>query len=132
GLVRCRKCTNKYLSVKKILANEYKSIATTDQEFVKLFWNEEDAFKYSRYSMKKVDFKCHDCGSKVKKKAINNVYRNNKVYCSCNDNLPYPEKFMRCLLTQLNVDFETEKTFNWSKNLYSSNQFLNGTKIYDF
>lgn len=126
GLDRCNNCGAKYLGKQKALAKESNCIATVDPEFAKLLWNVEETYKFTCQSNQKVDFKCPQCGNKVENKIITNVYRNQKVPCYCNDNVPYPEKFMYSLLSQLNVTFETQKIFEWSKTN------LNGTKRYDF
>jgi hypothetical protein len=132
GLDKCKKCWGKYLGDSLAIAKDSKCIAATHPEFAKLFWNEEDTLIRTYKSNQRADSKCPQCGNKVENKMINNVYQNKKVPCYCNDNVPYPEKIMYSLLSQLNVNFETQKIFEWSKNAYSTNLFLNGTKRYDF
>ena len=39
---------------------------------------------------------------------------------------------MYSVLKQLNIEFEYQKIFDWSKNIKTNNLILNGRKIYDF
>jgi hypothetical protein len=48
------------------------------------------------------------------------------------DGKSYPEKIMAKVLSQLNINYEWEKTFDWSRNIESINKNRNGTKRYDF
>jgi hypothetical protein len=60
---------------------------------------------------------CPDCGRvKSKKMAIETIYRNHSISCSCSDKIPYPEKIMFNLLEQLGLDFQTQLSkaiFEW-------------------
>lgn len=87
---------------------------TSNPEVAKLLLNKNDGFKYSRGNSKKIDFKCPTCGF-VKKDSISNVVLHGFSCPKCGDGFSYPNKFMFSLLEQLNVFFETEKSFEWSK-----------------
>ena len=95
-------------------------IATTDPWMIKYFINPEDAKNYTKSSNKKIKVKCPDCG-RVKDEyiSINKIYSRQRISCSCNDNMTYPEKFMSNLLFQLGIEFEyqlSKTTFDWCKN----------------
>ena len=89
--------------------------ATKYPQLVKYFVNKEDAENNTYGSGKKVLMKCPICGEEK-------LYRiadlSNKGFCcsKCSDGISYPNKFMYCLLKQLNVNFEKEVVFNWSQN----------------
>ena len=130
-LDRCEKCSSVQIGKQNGIANESNCLATTHPEFAKLFWNVEDTYKYMYRSSKKADFKCPYCLNKVENKIISNVFKRG-IPCICNDGISYPEKFMYSVLKQLNIEFEFQKTFEWSKDVISDNPKLNGTKRYDF
>jgi hypothetical protein len=114
GLDRCQECSNRERGIQAGIANEETCVATTRPEFAKLFWDVDDAFIYTYSSEKKTNFKCPNCGKKVENKQICYVYRRGISCHFCSDGISYPEKFMYNLLEQLNVDFEFQKTFEWS------------------
>lgn len=110
GIDRCQKCMLREHN----LTTEEKYVAITHPEFAKLFWNQEETFKYSFGSNEKVDFKCQNCGEKIVGKIINDVHYKGLSCPRCSDGLKYPEKFMYNMLRQLNIEFETQKVFDWS------------------
>lgn len=117
--VSCSVCSNQKI-IKGI-----NDIATTHPHLVKYFVNKEDAYKYSYGSKIKVKVKCPNCGY-LKSMNINKLISRNKMTCrKCSDGISYPEKFLYSILKQLNIDFETQKIFDWSRN-------LDNKKLYDF
>ncbi|NGU31026.1 hypothetical protein G6Z34_13120 [Clostridium perfringens] len=106
---KCPICTNK----KAVLG--INTIWDTDRWMCDLGVSEEDAKKYSRGSGNYITVKCPDCG-REKKKRIANIYNERSISCKCNDNKPYPEKFVVNLLGQLEVDFKTEHKPKWVDN----------------
>lgn len=100
-------------------------IATT-HPFVFLYLkNKEDAYKYSEGSNKKIEVICPYCKN-IRKMTINKLCSRGFSCVKCGDKTPYSEKIMSGLLTQLNIVYETQKIFDWSKNTDK------GKKIYDF
>lgn len=90
-------------------------IATTHPYLVKYFVNLEDAYKYKVCSNAYINAKCDKCGN-VKNINVPDLYRYNGISCpKCSDNISYPEKFMFNVLEQLNIKFEYQKSFIWSK-----------------
>ena len=104
-------------------------IPTTAPWMVKYFENPEDATKYCKTTKQKIDFVCPDCG-RHHTKAIGTVYANHNLSCPCQDGWSYPNKFMHSVLEQIAVNFETEKSFDWSKGkIYDDYIEHNGLKI---
>lgn len=77
----------------------------------------ENSKKYMHSSNKKIDIKCPYCG-KTKKYIISKLYYNKSIGCDCSDGISYPNKLMNCILTQIGIDFESEKIFEWSEILF--------------
>lgn len=104
-------------------------ISTTEPWITKYLKDKDDGKKYTKYSKSKVAFICPDCGL-ISIKPIMNVTANKSYSCDCSDGRSYPNKIMYSILSQLNVDFETEKTFDWSeKKLYDFYFSLHGYNI---
>jgi hypothetical protein len=130
----CEKCTGEYLaklsnrtngrncpycSGRKVLKG-YNDLWTTNPEIAKLLKDKQLGYEITAGSNKKEWFVCPDCGIE-QRKMVWNVYHQKFSCFKCNDGISYPEKFVMCLLDQLQVEYEREKSFNWS----------NG-KLYDF
>jgi len=110
----CPVCSNN-LVIKGI-----NDIATTNPELLPYIVNKEDAYIYSIGTKTKIKTQCLHCG--YQKELQPNLLKNHIFKClRCGDGVSYPEKFIFCLLEQLNVDFVTQKIFGWSKK-----------KLYDF
>jgi hypothetical protein len=100
-----------YCSGQKV--NRTNSLYINFPEVAKLLTNKEDGNKYTGGSGMYVNFTCSDCGN-IDKKMINNVVRHGFSCGKCSDGFSFPEKLMINLLSQLNIDFETQKEFDWS------------------
>lgn len=123
----CECCCN------HILAEGINSIIDTNPEMIPYFqggYNEAKLYTYG--SSQKIIPICPDCGRvKDKSMTIREIYKTNSIGCSCNDKIPYPQKFMLNVLEQLDISFETEKKFDWCKyNDFKSNKLKQG--YYDF
>lgn len=104
----------------KIIAG-INDILTTHPHIEKFIANKEDGLMYGSGSNKKIDVKCPNC-KKTKKMKIRDLTMKEKVTCDfCGDGYSYSEKFVACILNELNVSFVKEKIFNWS-----------GKRRYDF
>lgn len=77
-------------------------VATTDPDILKYLKNIEDGHKYSRGSIKKIDFKCPICG-KIKRMQISNFFYFGFRCEYCSDNVSAPNKFSRSFLSQLPI-----------------------------
>ncbi len=94
----------------------------------------DEAKLYSKCTENKVFAICPDCGRiSTKEVSICNIYLHHSIGCSCSDGKSFPEKFAFKMLEKLiNQNFETQKTFDWSKKIQHNNPKLKGDKRYDF
>lgn len=104
----CPVCSNRKI-IKGI-----NDVATTHPDIAKLLKNNEDAYSVSYSSGRKLDFKCPRCRY-IKKDTFNHINYFGFSCPLCSDGISYPNKFIAKLLTDLNVDFEREKIFDWCK-----------------
>ena len=89
------------------------SIFTKFPEANKYFKYINDALYSKPYSTKRVWFVCPNC--KTEKYSKISDFTTNGFCCpSCSDNISYSEKFMRSILNQLDIEYDVEKTFDWS------------------
>ena len=116
-------------SAKKLVCG-VNDITTTTPWMVKYFkggYNE--ASQYFKYDKRKIEMVCPDCRRTHIKTPLQ-VYSNGGLSCPCGDGWSYPNKFMYSLLEQLEINFETEKTFDWSENkIYDDYINFDGLKI---
>lgn len=104
-------------------------IATTDNWMVPYFKDPNDAYIYNKSSSKYADFVCPYCG-RTRSMSIQNFYKRRYVPCICSDGVSFPNKFMYSLLSQLDLNFEIEKRFDWSENrVYDDYIVYNGIEI---
>nr|DAG87200.1 MAG TPA: restriction enzyme [Herelleviridae sp.] len=82
-------------------------------------------------STKDVEVQCQNCSNKRTIKIRDLIVRH-RCCPICGDGIPYPEKFMYSLLTQLKVKFQTKVTFEWAKYLNPLDKKVSGNKEYDF
>ena len=94
---------------------------TTNPELASLLANPEDGYKYKKGSHEKVDWKCPQCKSVIENRIIDNINKRGLSCSKCNDGINYPEKLTMALLDHLNIIYNHQKKFEWSKD-----------KIYDF
>lgn len=97
----CNVCT---VNGNKKVLKGYNDIATTDSWMCKYIVNEEDWYKYSSNSGKRILMKCPYCGEEKTYK-IQDLFESKKLPCKCGDNIKYPEKFMVSFLNQLGVKY---------------------------
>ena len=102
---------------------------TTNPNLAKMLKNPEDGYINTTMSNVYVDWICPKCGCEVKHKSISNVNQYKLVCHQCSDNIKYPNKFISILLSYLGIEYFTEQTFDWSKNLEDD---ISKTKFYDF
>jgi hypothetical protein len=84
-------------------------------DLVKHLKYESDADKFTILTRKKAWFICDCCG--YEKFMSIGSFVNHGICCQiCSDGISIPEKFCINLLKELNVEFESQKIFNWSNN----------------
>lgn len=103
---------------------------TTHPELAKKLKNKSDGYKYSCMSNAKVDWICPNCHNEILQKSIANVNAHGLSCSQCSDGNSYPNKFISSFLNYYNINFFTEKIFEWSKNLI--NDPICKNKYYDF
>ena len=107
-------------------------VATTHPEYVKYFLNKDDAYNVARWSEKRVDVICPDCGHIMPKRVCDLI--SYPFNCKkCGDKATYPNKYMYEFLSQLSqkyhFEIRPEHTFEWSKHLEDDGV---SRRIYDF
>lgn len=106
--IRCGYCTSRRLLV------GFNDLATTNPSLHSLLLNQEDGYKYMQYSKFRLDWKCPNCGKHIKNKKIADVNVYGLSCTDCSDGIKYPEKVMREILNQLQVEFIRDEPFRWS------------------
>lgn len=99
------------------------SMWDTNPELAKLLLNPEDGYKYTQFSHKKVDWQCPDCGEIIKNKGISHVNKEGLSCPQCGDGISYPNRLMFSILSNMNIDFETEKSFEWCQFIYKGKNY---------
>lgn len=100
-----------YCSGQKPIVGET-DLWTTRPDIAQLLVNKEDGYMYKEYSHKQLNFKCPNCGIEFKQD-LNHVSRRGISCPNCSDGISYPNRFMRNILFQLNVDFISEYSPEW-------------------
>lgn len=111
GATGCAYCNDRKLIVG---VNDLK---TSRPDLVKYFVNKEETTIYKAGSANKCLLKCPFCGNE-KYMSVNKLSQRGFSCNQCGDGFSYPERFMYNLLTQLQVQFETEVVFGWSNKRY--------------
>lgn len=100
----------------RVVVEGINDIPTTAPWMVKYFQGGYDeAKKYCKGSIDKIQLKCPDCG-RLKYREINHLYTSKTIACVCGDGFSYPEKFMANVLVQLGVEFKIHYSSDWSNN----------------
>ena len=105
-----------YCNGKKVLVG-FNDIATTNPELQQYMLNKEDAYKYLKYSNKRISWICPTCKTIVKNKPIYFMTEKGFNCPKCSDGISFPNKFMFNLLTQTNLNFEREASLNGNTNM---------------
>lgn len=113
---RCGYCNSKKIHWKDSLAYKYPYIA----KMIAIPENDltfDDCYNIACRSHKKYYVKCLDCGNISKnKKILDNVVRGNYGCKYCSDNISIPNKILRQISEQLNLDLEFEYSPIWLEN----------------
>lgn len=96
---------------------------TTHPEVAKLLTDQEDGYRYSFGSGKRVRWTCPDCGD-ISEKSIYQVVWAGFSCQKCSDGISYPNKFGRALLDQLPISNHVcEYAPDWAKPYIYDNYF---------
>ena len=107
-------CGCPYCSNKRILIG-YNDIATTSPDILQFMLNQEDGYKYTRWSNKRVDFKCTLCGHVQNRKIASVAHRGFNCEC-CGNGISYPNRFGRSFFDQLPINkYKAEYSPKWAK-----------------
>lgn len=114
----------------KTVVEGINDIPTTAPHLIKYFQNGiEKAKLYTKNSSEKIYPICPDCGRIKSRKMMITTINSSGISCACSDSISKPNKVMFSVLEQLQVEFETEKIFDWCK-FYLNNKLKIGR--YDF
>ena len=91
----------------------YTTLYDEHSELMKYLVDPEYAKSITSQSKQKILCKCPKCGCK-KEMSPSNLTRYGFSCGYCSDHISYPNKFIRNFLTQLNIDYYPEKSFEWS------------------
>src|SRR5690606_762241 len=103
-----------YCSGQRVLKG-FNDIHTTHPEISRFLTDQSIGHMISAGCNQKVSFTCVDCGHETVKTVGNVTFKGGYVCPRCSDGISYPEKFMMNVLDQLNIMYETQKTFIWSQ-----------------
>lgn len=96
---------------RKVLVG-YNDISTTAPWMIKYMVDEINSTQYTYGSGKKILFKCLECDEPKLMKICDFFDRG--ICCNkCGDGISFPNKIGYNMLSQLNLDFEIEKMFEW-------------------
>lgn len=98
----------------KTVVKGINDIATILPEIAQLIIPQADTFLYTSQSSKKVTAACPVCGFQKSVK-ISQLSRRGFKCPVCHGGYSMPNRFMAALLSQCGVEFNSEKTFSWSK-----------------
>ena len=138
GIYKCRKCGKLHYYINddfkrclKVCDNEcngtgcgsgrviygYNDSATTNPELIKYFPNPEDAKKYSAHSGQKIPLKCPECG-RTKWMRLDDLLNQSFSCDCCSDGVSYPEKVIALILSELNIKFIKQLSYDNGKHKY--------------
>lgn len=120
----CPYCLNRRILV------GYNDLWTTHKEIAELLQDPQIGYEYTYGSKYKTNFVCPYCGNIIFK-SIKEVYSRGLGCQRCGDTISYPNKFMRAMLSQLDVqNIEYEYSPSWLYPYSYDNYFeVSGYKI---
>lgn len=96
------------------------TIWDTDRWMCDLGVSEEYAKKYTPKSNKSIQVTCPNCAT-TKKICISNIYVKKSIGCTCGDGQSYISKYIKSMLDQLNIQYESEIRYEWNKYINPKN-----------
>lgn len=107
GAIKCPICTHS--KIVPYINDCY----TLRPDLLKYFKNTNDAVGVAVYDHKYKEYYCPVCGQ-PKTTSLSNIVCFGFSCSYCSDGVSYPEKVMSNVLSQINVNFITQKKFDWS------------------
>lgn len=104
----CPYCSNQRVWV------GFNDMWTTRPDVAKLLTDPNDGYQYTSGSNQRVNFTCPDCGC-ISNKNIVSVSTRGMCCQMCSDGVSYPNKFIRQVLKQCNINFIPEYSPDWIK-----------------
>ena len=128
--LKCLKCGEEVLKAESQINNGYGCLVcdgkkakqglndmwTTDKELANMLLDKDFGYTHTTYSQKNTDWVCPICETIVKKKSPYVIYKHGLCCPVCGKTKSYPNRFMYALLKNANINFKSEKAFNWSDN----------------
>lgn len=124
--VQCSVCKQEFLKsetdiertgcpvcVNQMVVKGINDMWTTHPDLACLLKNSEDGYKYCSGSNIKLEWTCPICGEIITE-SPNSVSTHGLVCKIHNGTTSYPNRFFYFLLKQLNIEYESEKRFEWS------------------
>lgn len=108
--IKCPYCSNKEL------LKGFNDMWTTNPQLASLLSDSEDGYKYMQSSGKKVNWKCTNCNSTIKNRAIYSVLSKGISCPNCSDGISFGEKIVFNLLNYLKVNFLHDVKTPFSEN----------------
>lgn len=112
GKGSCEYCSNQKVKVGK------NDLFTTHPEIINYLKNKNDSHKYTHGTQSYVQCVCPICGSE-KKVSVSNLCSNGFHCGVCSDGISLPNKFIRNILKELNIEFISEYSPYYFKGRYS-------------
>jgi len=94
------------------LVRGFNDIATKEHWMIPFFKNKEDPKNLMPNHKKKKLMICPDC-NREKLESPAALYNNKSIRCVCGDGFSFPEKFLNCVLKQLNLEFIWRYRADW-------------------
>lgn len=111
----CPQCKKEKLRIIRTVPTVEGSLYNNNKNLLVYLKNIDDAKIYKPKSRNYIDVICPNCGYEDRIKIIRLVESNRFACPICYDGISIPEKFMSNILRTLNIQFEHQKTFAWSK-----------------
>lgn len=112
----------------RVVDTEINSVWKTNRWMCDLGVSEYDAKRYTKSSDEKIKITCPDCGS-IKIKKVGDIYRCKSISCTCGDGNSHISKYIKSILDQLELNYQTEVKYGWNKYINPKNNKLTQASI---
>jgi len=98
------------------IVNQHNSIENTAPEIVDYMLDKNNAKIFTKYSDKKIDWKCPYCDTIIKNKQIKRITQFGLKCPQCSDGTSYPERIMANILAFLKLEYIHDTSLCFSEN----------------